>query len=147
MADKRQFCTFFLDRFFFGIAAEKVQEIVRYQNITFVPLAPVEVRGLINLRSQIAIAIDLRLRLDLPPLNDDRLPLNLVVRVDGDNISLLVDDVGDVLDVSDDWFEPVPETLTGKVRELILGAYKLENRLLLILDVEKVVDLNSSSIA
>ena len=147
MADKRQFCTFFLDRFFFGIAAEKVQEIVRYQNITFVPLAPVEVRGLINLRSQIAIAIDLRLRLDLPPLNDDRLPLNLVVRVDGDNISLLVDDVGDVLDVSDDWFEPTPETLTGKVRELILGAYKLENRLLLILDVEKVVDLNSSSIA
>ncbi len=147
MADKRQFCTFFLDRFFFGIAAEKVQEIVRYQNITFVPLAPVEVRGLINLRSQIAIAIDLRLRLDLPPLNDDLLPLNLVVRVDGDNISLLVDDVGDVLDVSDDWFEPTPETLTGKVRELILGAYKLENRLLLILDVEKVVDLNSSSIA
>jgi len=147
MADKRQFCTFFLDRFFFGIAAEQVQEIVRYQNITFVPLAPLEVKGLINLRSQIAIAIDLRLRLDLPPLNDDRLPLNLVVRVDGDNISLLVDDVGDVLDVSDDWFEPTPETLTGKVRELILGAYKLEDRLLLILDVEKVVDLNSSSIA
>ncbi len=144
MADKRQFCTFFLDRFFFGIAAEKVQEIVRYQNITFVPLAPVEVRGLINLRSQIAIAIDLRRRLDLPNLNGERLPLNLVVRVAGDNISLLVDDVGDVLDVSEDWFEPTPETLTGKVKELIRGAYKLEDRLLLFLDVEKVVDLDAS---
>ena len=144
MADELQLCTFFLDQFFFGIEAEKVQEIVRYQHITPVPLAPLEVRGLINLRSKILIAIDMRRRLDLPVLNGDRLPLNLVVRVDEENISLLVDDVGDVLDVSDDWFEPTPETLTGKVRQLIRGAYKLEDRLLLILDIEKVVDLSSS---
>ena len=145
MADRHQFCTFFLDRLFFGIEVDKVQEIIRYQDITSVPLAPSEVGGLINLRSQIVTAIDLRRRLNLPQLNSERLPLNVVVRVDEETISLLVDDVGDVLDVPDDCFEIPPETLTGKVRALIRGAYKLENQLLLILDVEKVVDVVSAS--
>ena len=142
MPDEYQFCTFFLDRLFFGIEVEKVQEIIRYQNITSVPLALPEVGGLINLRSQIVTAIDLRRRLDLPQLNSEQLPINVVVRVNEETISLLVDDVGDVLDVPDDCFESSPETLTGKVRELIRGAYKLENQLLLILDVEKVVDIS-----
>jgi len=142
MADEHQFCTFFLDQLFFGIEVKKVQEIIRFQDITSVPLAPKEVGGLINLRSQIVTAIDLRRRLDLPPSNSEQLPLNVVVRVDEETISLLVDDVGDVLDVPDDCFETPPETLTGKVRALILGAYKLEDKLLLILDVEKIVDVN-----
>ncbi len=144
MVDEHQFCTFFLDRLFFGIEVDKVQEIIRYQDITSVPLAPSEVGGLINLRSQIVTAIDLRRRLNLPQLNSEQLPLNVVVRVDGETTSLLVDDVGDVLDVPDDCFETPPETLTGKVRSLIRGAYKLEKQLLLILDVEKVVDVVSS---
>lgn len=144
LAKENQFCTFFLEHLFFGIEVEKVQEIIRYQNITAVPLAPPEVGGLINLRSQIVTAIDLRHRLNLPQLSSDQLPLNVVVRVEGETISLLVDDVGDVLDVPEDSFETPPETLTGEVRALIRGAYKLENQLLLILDVEKIVDLSSA---
>jgi len=141
MTEENQFCTFFLDRLFFGIEVKKVQEIIRYQEITSVPLAPKEVGGLINLRSQIVTAIDLRRRLELSPSNSEQLPLNVVVRVDDETISLLVDDVGDVLEVTDDCFETPPETLTGKIRSLIRGAYKLEDKLLLILDVEKVVDV------
>ena len=143
MKDERQFCTFFLNRLLFGIEVEKVQEIIRYQDMTSVPLAPSEIGGLINLRSQIVTTINLRRRLNLPQLNSDQLPLNIVVRVDEETISLLVDDVGDVLDVPEDCFEASPETLMGKVRALIRGAYKLENQLLLILDVEKVVDVSS----
>ncbi|MDJ0717114.1 MAG: chemotaxis protein CheW [Prochloraceae cyanobacterium] len=139
--EQHQLCTFYLDKFFFGIGVEKVQEIVRYQKITRVPLAPPEVRGLMNLRNQIVTAIDLRDRLDLPEYRGDMLPINVVVKIDEEMISLLVDDVGDVLEVSQEQFESSPETLTGKVSKLIRGAYKLEERLLLILDVEKVVDL------
>ena len=79
----------------------------------------------------------------MPEKTADKLPLNVVVKRGEETISLLVDDVGDVLEVSKDNFEPPPETLTGKIRKLIRGAYKLENRLLLILDVEKVVDLTA----
>ncbi|MDJ0718021.1 MAG: chemotaxis protein CheW [Prochloraceae cyanobacterium] len=140
---QHQFCTFFLEELFFGIEVEKVQEIIRYQQITRVPLPPPEVGGLINLRSQIVTAIDLRRRLDLPEYSGESLPLNVVVKIEEEIISLLVDEVGDVLDVSDDRFESPPDTLTGKIRQLIRGAYKLENCLLLILDVEKTVDLTA----
>ena len=143
LTNENQFCTFFLDELFFGIEVEEVQEIIRYQEITHVPLASPEVGGLINLRSQIVTAIDLRRRLNLPEKTAGKLPLNVVVKLGEETISLLVDDVGDVLEVSEDNFEPPPETLTGKIRKLIRGAYKLENRLLLILDVEKVVDLTA----
>ncbi len=139
---ENQFCTFYLEKLFFGIEVEKVQEIIRYQKITHVPLSSPEVAGLINLRSQIVTAIDLRRRLNLIDNKMEKLPLNVVVRFEDETISLLVDEVGDVIDVSQDNFEPPPETLRGKVRELIRGAYKLEKQLLLILDVEKVVDMN-----
>ncbi|MGD1713652.1 chemotaxis protein CheW [Dapis sp. BLCC M172] len=139
---ENQFCTFYLEKLFFGIEVEKVQEIIRYQKITHVPLSSPEVAGLINLRSQIVTAIDLRRRLNLIDNKMEKLPLNVVVRFEDETISLLVDEVGDVIDVSQDNFEPPPETLRGKVRELIRGAYKLEKQLLLILDVEKVVDMS-----
>lgn len=141
MADQQQCCTFFLDQLFFGIEVKAVQEIVRYQDITPVPLAPVEIGGLINLRGQIVTAVDLRRRLALPSRPADQLPLNIVVYTNGETISLLVDAIGDVLEVSQEDFEPPPETLTGRIRPLIRGTYKLEDGLLLILDVEKAVDV------
>lgn len=141
MIQERQFCTFFLDELFFGVQVEKVQEIIRYQDMTRVPLAPSVVGGLINLRGQIVTAIDLRRRLALSDRPPDRLPLNVIARTGDETISLLVDEIGDVLEVLDENFEPPPDTLIGKVRELIEGTYKLEERLLLVLDVEKVADL------
>jgi purine-binding chemotaxis protein CheW len=139
VADDRQFCTFFVDGSYFGIDVLKVQEVIRHQDMTRVPLAPRVVRGLINLRGQIVTAIDLRRRLDLPDRPADRLPVNVVVSTDDGAVSLLVDEIGDVLQVPETAFERPPDTLRGAARELIHGAYKLEDRLLLILNTERAV--------
>src|SRR5713101_5028768 len=111
MADENQYCTFYLDGHYFGLDVLKVQEIIRYQAMTRVPLASPVVRGLINLRGQIVTAIDLRRRLRLQDLPADRLPMNVVVRRDDGPVSLLVDEIGDVLEVSEEVFESPPETL------------------------------------
>ena len=142
MADVKQFATFYLDKLLFGVEVEKVQEVIRYQEMTRVPLAHAVVRGLINLRGQIVTALDLRRRLDLAERASDRLPMNVVVRTGEEAVSLLVDEIGDVLEVDDATFEAPPETLQGVGRELIRGAYKLKDRLLLVLDTEKTVTIN-----
>jgi purine-binding chemotaxis protein CheW len=139
-----QFATFYLDGLLFGIDVGKVQEVIRYQETTPVPLAPPVVTGLINLRGQIVTALDLRKRLELAPRASDRLPMNVVVRTGDEVVSLLVDEIGDVMEVADDLFEAPPETLRGAARDLIRGAYKLEERLLLIMDTDKVVKINGN---
>jgi purine-binding chemotaxis protein CheW len=141
MNEERQFSTFFLDGLLFGVEVGKVQEVIRYQEMTRVPLAPPVVRGLINLRGQIVTALDLRRRLNLKDRASDRLPMNVVVRTGDEAVSLLVDEIGDVLEVEEDAFERPPETLQGEARELIRGAYKLKDKLLLVLDTEKAVTL------
>lgn len=138
VAMTRQFSTFYIDRLFFGVEVSKVQEVIRYQEMTRVPLAPVIVAGLINLRGQIVTAIDLRRRLELDERAAGRLSVNVVVRTGDEAVSLLVDEIGDVLELEDRDFEPAPETLQGIARELIRGAYKLKERLLLVLETEKL---------
>ena len=141
MVDTRQFCIFFLEHYVFGVDVQQVQEVFRSHEQTRVPLAPQVVSGLINLRGQIVTVIDLRRRLELPPRADAQRPMHVVVRHDDSAVDLLVDEIGDVVDVADDLFEPPPETLEGIARELIVAAYKLEGQLLLILDTAKAVDL------
>ena len=127
MAQKLQFCTFYLDDLLFGVKLTDVQEVIRYLEMTRVPLAPGVVSGLINLRGQIVTAIDLRKRLDLAPRPaESASPMNVVVRSEDGAVSLLVDEIGDVVEVEEDSFEPPPETLRGKVRTVILGVHKLE---------------------
>jgi purine-binding chemotaxis protein CheW len=139
MAAEAQFCTFYVAGHYFGLDVRKVQEVIRYQEMTRVPLAPKVVRGLINLRGQIVTAIDLRRRLELDDRPADELPVNVVVQTDDGAVSLLVDEIGDVMEVPETLFEGPPETLKGTVRELIRGAYKLPDRLLLILDAARTV--------
>ncbi|HMK31357.1 MAG TPA: chemotaxis protein CheW [Terriglobales bacterium] len=139
---EQQFCTFFLQGLFFGVEVEKVQEVIRHQKTTPVPLAPEVVGGLINLRGQIVTAIDLRRRLALAERDPQFQPMNVVVRTDEAVVSLLVDEIGDVVEVEAGAFEPPPDTLQGSARELIQGAYKLKDRLLLLLDTQRVVALN-----
>jgi purine-binding chemotaxis protein CheW len=145
MTATKQFCTFFLNGLFFGVEVLKVQEVIRYQQMTRVPLASRTIRGLINLRGQIVTAIDLRRRLDLPARTGEALPTNVVVRTEDGAVSLLVDEIGDVVEIADDVYERPPETLKGVARELVTGVYKLKDRLLLILDTEKTVNLNGVS--
>jgi purine-binding chemotaxis protein CheW len=145
MTNTKQFCTFFVNGLFFGVEVLKVQEVIRYQGMTRVPLAPATIQGLINLRGQIVTAIDLRRRLELPPRDAAQLPMNVVVRSDDGAVSLLVDEIGDVVEIQDDIFEPPPETLKGVARELVQGVYKLKKQLLLILDTGKTVTLTSAA--
>ena len=141
MATKKQFCTFFVDRMMFGVDVVRVQEVIRYQEITPVPLAPGVVSGLINLRGHIVTAIDLRRRLGLPPRGDGELPMNIVVQTSDGTVSFLVDAIDDVIEVDDSTFERAPETVPAATRELIAGIYKLDRRLLMVLDTDRALIL------
>lgn len=141
MSENQQYCTFYLDRYFFGVEVMKVQEVLRYQEMTRVPLAPEEVKGLINLRGHIVTAIDMRRRLKLNDRPADETPMNVVVRTEDGEVSLLVDEIGDVLEMNDNSFERAPETIGATTRELLRGVYKLQDKLLLVLDSERVVNL------
>ena len=136
-----QFSTFYVADLFFGVDVLRVQEVLRFQPMTRVPQAPEVVEGLINLRGQIVTAVDMRRRLRLAPRGDEQTPINMVVRTEDGAVSLLVDEIGDVLDVEASTYERPPENLDAAARELIRGVYKLKDRLLLILDTEKTVEL------
>jgi purine-binding chemotaxis protein CheW len=131
--------TFTLGRRWYGIDVSVVQEVLRGLPRTRIPLAPRALAGLINLRGQVLTAVDLRAQLGLPPREDGTEPMLVVTHVDGEPVALLVDSIGAVVDVEPEQFEPPPDTLVGPTRELILGAYKLTDHLLLSLDVDKAV--------
>ena len=144
MAQTQQFCTFFLDNQFFGVPVEQVQEVIRYQEMTRVPLMPPVIRGLINLRGQIVMAIDLRRRMGMSDRPDSQLPMNVVVRTEDGPVSFLVDEIGDVLEAGEDTLERPPETLQRPARELVGGVFKLEHQLLLKLDITRAIAVDAS---
>jgi purine-binding chemotaxis protein CheW len=136
-----QLSTFHIGRYLFGVDVSLVQEIVRLQAMTPVPLAAPEVAGLINLRGEVLTAIDVRSRLGLPPSTGDRDPINVVVRVDEEPVSLLVDEIGGVIQVTGVTFEATPSTVDARIRPLLLGAYTLPGQLLLALDAHRLLAL------
>lgn len=135
----RQYSTFYVDNLYFGIEVLKVQEVLRYLEMTSVPLAPDVIQGLINLRGQIVTAVDMRRRLGLAKREEGQAPMNMVVRSDDGAVSLLVDEIGDVLEVRADSYEPAPENMPREQREMIEGVYKLDGNLLLVLNTERVL--------
>jgi purine-binding chemotaxis protein CheW len=136
-----QLSTFLVNGYLFGVEVATVQEVIRYQPMTRVPLAPPALSGLINLRGQVIAAVDLRRRLGFPDRTAGELPMDVIVRTQDGMVSLLVDRIGDVVEVSEEAFEEPPDTLVGISRELIRGAYKLDGALLLSLDVQGAVEL------
>lgn len=135
----QQLCTFRLGTLFLGIDVKSVREVLYHAEITVVPHSDDAVQGLINLRGQIATAVDLRRRLDIEPRDPEDSPIHVVVMTDGEPVTLLVDSIGDVVDVDPEIYEALPETVASRTRDLIVGAYKLEDELLLVLDVEKSI--------
>ena len=107
-------------------------------------LHPHAVAGLINLRGQVVTALDLRRRLNMPDRAEGKVAMNVVVRAAEEVWSLLVDSIGGVIEVTDSTFEPPPDTLSGPIRELIRGAYKLDDALLLVLDVDKALEIEGA---
>lgn len=139
MAQAGRYCTFTLDGLLFGVEVARVQEVLASQRMTKVPLAPAIVGGLVNQRGHIVTALNLRKRLGLKERADGRDPMIIMIRSDDGITGWLVDEIGDVLETAEAEFEPAPPTLQGVGRELISGAFKLEKKLLLLLDVNKVL--------
>lgn len=133
-ASAKLYCTFLVDGMLFGVGVNEVQEVIRFQEMTPIPLAPPFIRGLINLRGQIVTAVDVRRRLGLPDRPDGKEPMNVVIHAEDGPVSLLVDEIGDVIDVTESEFEAAPETLHGLTRQLISGVYKLDGQLLRVLE-------------
>lgn len=140
----KQYATFSVAGFYFAVDVLQVQEVLRCQEMTPVPLAPAVIEGLINLRGQIVTAIDMRRRLSLPPRSKEDTSMNVVVRTDDGVVSLLVDDIGDVVQVHADSFERPPENLDPAIRELVPGIHKLKDQLLLVLDTAQTLSLSGA---
>ncbi|MBE9205341.1 chemotaxis protein CheW [Nostoc sp. LEGE 06077] len=144
---EQQLCTFWLNKIYFGIDVRQVQEVIRPQVITRVPLTPPDICGLINLRGQIIPVIDLQQRLDMGKSARQNIQLeepqgfNIVVCSDSEVVSLLVDDVGDVLEFPENTFQAPPATLQGRMRQILTGAYPLAEGFLLVVDTEKILNV------
>jgi purine-binding chemotaxis protein CheW len=137
VSSETQYCTFFVDGLLFGVEVLQVQEIMSEFVVGRVPLAPPTIAGLINYRGQIVTAIDMRKRLDLPASTVPPARM-LVVRCNEETFALLVDKIGDVVAANPKDFEEAPENVNESARELVEGAYKLADRLLLPLRLEKI---------
>lgn len=137
-----QYCSFYLGDDLFGVPVDCVKEVLKVSSITRVPLAHEMVHGLINLRGDIVTTVDLRKRLQLPKLAESSAFMTIVLQSQDENISLIVDEVGDVLEAREDAFELPPDTVQGVTREFIRGVYKLKERLLLALDTEKILNVS-----
>jgi purine-binding chemotaxis protein CheW len=140
-----QFCTLYIGDHFLGIEALRVQEVLQDSPVTPVPASPPLVRGLINLRGQIVTAVDLRTRFGLEPGADTGPATAIVLDLERELLGLIVDRAGDVVEVDVTSFEEPPDTLTGDLRRLIRGAYKLQERLLLVLDIERAFNLEPAA--
>jgi purine-binding chemotaxis protein CheW len=132
---QNQYVSFLVDGQLLGVPVNTVQEVLNPQKIAPTPKAKNEIAGLLNLRGQIVTAVDLRKRLGLPKLPDGQLSLNVVLRHQGESYSLLVDEVGDVINVSGDVLQPPPQTLDSQWKKLVTGVFRLEGRLFVILNV------------
>lgn len=143
--ERTQHCTFILGDLYLGVEVTKVQEVIRHQATTPVPLASEVIGGLMNLRGEIVTTIDLRRRLAMAPIDGGQEPMHVVIGSDDGVVSLLVDAIGDVIEVDDGAFEPAPATLSAATRDLIVGVYKLDAHLLLVLDCDRVLDLTPTT--
>ena len=131
----------------FGIPVLLVQDALKSQKITRIPLASREVAGALNLRGRIVTAIDVRRRLGLPDRPENELGMNIVVEHGGELYSLIVDSVGEVLTVDADTFERNPATLDPGWKSFCKGIYRLDGNLLLSLDVANLLTFQTATAA
>jgi purine-binding chemotaxis protein CheW len=131
----------------FGIPVLTVQDVLGSQRITRIPLAPPEVAGALNLRGRIVTAMDVRRRLDLPSREAGKAGMSVVVDHNGELYSLIVDSVGEVLSLPNDAFERNPATLDPKWREVSAGIYRLDGKLLVVLEVSRLLDIRRAEAA
>lgn len=138
---QNQYVSFWIDKQLLGVPVNVVQEVLNPQTISRTPLARREIAGLLNLRGQIVTAVNLRRRLALPDLPEDQRSINVVVQHRGESFSLLVDEVGDVINVAAQDLEPPPRTVASHWKQVTSGVFRLERGLFVILDVSALLSL------
>jgi purine-binding chemotaxis protein CheW len=135
-----QFSTFLIDDRLYGVNIRVVQEITKSMAVTEVPLSPGHIKGLINLRGQIATAVGLRELFEINASEKENGKINVVCKSEAYLLSLVVDEVGDVLELDDILFDPTPETVSLGVSKFMSGVYKLPDNLLSVIDIQKIID-------
>lgn len=143
----RDFVTMMVADQLFGIPVLAVQDVLGPQRITRIPLAPPEVAGALNLRGRIVTAIDMRCRLGLPARQSTIGSMSIVVDKVGELYSLVVDNVGEVLRLPADAYERTPPTLDAHWREMADGIYRLDGKLMVVLDVDRLLDIRRADAA
>ncbi len=136
--ETRQYCGFTIGKDLFAVPVLEVQEVIKPQMITKVPLSKEGVCGLINLRGQIVTAVSLRTLLGLPASKNVEF-MNVIARVGDSLVALVVDQIRDVINVTMDSYEPTPDTLVSPLRDYVSGVHKTDGRLLIVLDLDKIV--------
>lgn len=144
-SDSKQYSTFIVANRLYGIAVNRVQEVVRPMFMTPIPLAPSYVLGLINLRGQVTTAIGLRQLFSLNEAAPSEF-INIVCKVDGSLISFQVDEIGDVIEVSEEDYEPTPQTIPPDIKKFMTGIYKVSGALLSTLDVDEISNFLSHKV-
>ena len=139
--DASQLCGFKIMDGQYAIPVLEVQEVVKPQKVTNVPLGPEYVDGLINLRGQIVTAINLRVLFGLPRKENREEYMNIIVRWGDSLYALVVDEIMDVMDVENSSFEDTPDTIDDRLKSYIRGVFKLEDNLLTLLSLEKILDI------
>lgn len=146
-ADNEDFVTFTIAEQLFGVPVLRVQDVLRMRSITCIPLAPDEISGSLNLRGRIVTAVDVRLRLGLAPRDGKSQSMSIVVEHESELYSLVVDSVGEVLGVAPGDYERNPPTLDARIREYSDGIYRLENELLVVLNVSRLLSYGRTKAA
>ena len=131
----------------FGLPISRVQDVFMPDGLTRVPLAAAEIAGVLNLRGRIVTAINMRRRLGLPPRADGRPPMAVGIELKGESYGLLIDTVGEVLKLSDGTREPNPVNLDQHLKRVSGGVHRLEGQLMVILDVDRVLEMGSDALA
>jgi purine-binding chemotaxis protein CheW len=131
----------------FGLPIGRVQDVFMPERLTRVPLSSSDVAGVLNLRGRIVTAIDMRSRLGLPKNDDGRPPMAVGVELRGESYGLLIDTIGEVLKLSDDTREVNPVNLDPRTAKLAGGVHRLDGRLMVVLDVDRVLEISSDKLA
>jgi len=144
MAD---YVTMFVSGQLFGIPVLQVHDVFVPTRLAHVPMAPPEIAGILNLRGRIVTAIDLRQRLGYTPRDHDAQVMAVVIEYQGEPYSLLVDGVGEVLSLAKSSFERNPTNLDAKLRDVSEGIFRLEDKLMVVIQLDKVIQLLNGALA
>jgi purine-binding chemotaxis protein CheW len=142
-----EYVTVTIDDHMFGLPIFRVQDVFVPDRLTRVPLAPPEVAGVLNLRGRVVTAIDMRARLDLGARQPGSPVMAIGIELKGESYGLLVDSVGEVMALRNAACEAKPANLDRRLSRVAAGVYRLEGQLMVVLDVDRVLDIRNGAVA